>query len=514
MASSSIKSLAKDTAIYGISSMVGRFLNWLLVPLYTREFLPDEYGVVTEIYAYVAILMIVLTFGMETGFFRFANHNRWNDPMQVYTTAMTALLAVSLTFTAAVCVGAPLWAGLIDCPDRPSFVVLMGITVAIDSFSALPFSYLRFKKRPVRFAVIKLLGIGINITLNLFFILFLPWVVDRGVSVPFYDPAYGIGYIFISNLVASAVTLLLLAPELRCRWSFNLTLFREMFSYSFPLLVLGLAGILNQSIDKVIYKWLVPDQAEAMAQIGIYGANYKIAVILVMFLQAFRFAYDPFIFAKQKEEKKRGGERAYADAMKWFVIVAMFIFLAVMMTIDIVKILIDSNYYSGLKVVPLIMGAEIFFGIFYNLSVWYKVTDRTYWGTWFTIIGLAITLGMNAILVPRIGYMGCAWAAVACYGSMAWLSWIVGRLKHPIGYDLKSIGFYIFLGVALWIGADFVVKAITHAGLSFTDALDSSAGLLGWIVKVGAMMIFVSTVIIREKLPVKHFGSVLLKRIS
>lgn len=447
-----IKSLARDTAVYGLSSIVGRFLNWCLVPLYTITFSQAEYGVVTLVYSVVAVVLLMLTYGMETGFFRFANHERWHDPMEVYSTALISLAASSALFILGMmCVLGPASRWL-ECGEHPSFVGMMAVCVALDAFTALPFSYLRYRGRAMRFAAIRLAGIAVNIGLNLFFILLCPWLhkVAPGSVGFFYDPSFGIGYIFLSNLVASALTLLLLIPEL-CgfRRRFNGRLWREMIVYSAPLLVLGVAGIMNQTIDKILFPLLVADRADAMAQLGIYGANYKIAIIMVMFIQAFRFAYEPFIFSRSRD---RGEDRtrAFSDAMKYFVLFALLIFLGVMFYLDIIRYFISPRYFSGLRVVPVVMLAEFFFGVFFNLSLWYKLTDRTMWGAWFSLLGLAVTVGLNALLVPRIGYMGCAWAALCSYGVMMLASYFVGLHYYPIPYRLRRIGAYCALAAVLY----------------------------------------------------------------
>ena len=453
-----IKSLAKDTAIYGLSSIVGRFLNWCLVPLYTRMFPSAEYGVVTFIYSVVALALIILTYGMETGFFRFANHERYKDPMEVYSTSLLSLAASSTAFIVLIMALIRPVSEAMHCGGHESYVVMMGLTVATDAFCCLPFSYLRFRKRPMRFALLRLINIGLNIGLNLFFILICPWlwVQAPGWIAWFYDPDFGIGYIFLANLVSSAVTMLLLLPELRgFSWKFNPRLWREMIVYSAPLLVLGVAGIMNSTLYSILFPELYPDKAEAMSQLGIYGANIKIAIVMVMFIQAFRFAYEPFIFAKAKD---RGDDRmqSYRDAMKYFVIFAMVIFLAVMFYLDILRLFIDKSYFSGLKVVPIVMIAEFFFGIFFNLSLWYKLTDKTVWGMWFSLLGLVITVVLNVVLVPRYGYMGCAWASFACYGTMMAVSYFVGLVKFPIGYQVSRLVFYFVSAIVLWFFAELI----------------------------------------------------------
>lgn len=471
-----IKSLAKDTAIYGLSSIVGRFLNWMLVPLYTNMFPVGEYGVVTLVYAVVALAMVILTYGMETGFFRFANHERWTDPMEVYSTSLISLAISSTAFIVLTgCFLQPASA-LMECADHPSYIMVMAVCVAIDAFLAIPYSYLRYRKRPLRFACLKLINIGLNIGLNLFFILLCPWLMEHapGTVSWFYVPDYGIGYIFLANLIASGLNLLLMAPELRgFRWRFNGRLWGEMLRYSAPLLVLGAAGIMNQTIDKVLYPVLVSDPAEAMYGLGIYGANYKIGILLLVFLQAFRFAYEPFIFSRTKDAPE-GKKKAYSEAMTYFVAFALLIFLGVMYYLDIIKYFISPRYFSGLKVVPLIMLGELFFGIFFNLSVWYKITDHTVWGMWFSLIGLGVTLLLNVLLVPVMGYMGCAVAAMCSYGTMMVASFLVGRRKYPIDYHTRRLGAYfgvaaLLYGIGLYalplLGLGAVVNGVLRFGL-------------------------------------------------
>ena len=448
----SVKSLFKDTAIYGVSSIVGRFLNWCLVPMYTYCFAAAQYGIVTHIYAYVALARIILADGMETGFFRFANHDRWTSPGQVYTTALSSLAVTSTVFIAAACLLSPEIARALDRGAHPSYISMMAVAVGLDAFTAIPFAYLRFRKRPVRFATLKLINIALNIGLNLLFILLCPviWREDPGWIAWFYQPDFGIGYIFLANVISSVVTLALVVPELHAeRWSFSSKLLGEMLRYSYPILIIGIAGIMNQTIDKILYPILDPNKQDAMTQLGIYGANYRIAIVMVMFIQAFRFAYEPFIFA-QNREKGADKNQAYVKSMNWFVIFGMFIFLGVMFFLPILKYFISPAYFSGLRVVPIVMLAELWFGIFFNLSLWYKLTDRTIWGTWFSLMGLAVTLIINIAFVPVYGYMACAWAAFCCYGFMMVASYAVGRRKYPIPYDLRRLLFYVCAALALW----------------------------------------------------------------
>lgn len=454
-----IGSLAKDTAVYGLSSIIGRFLNWCLVPLYTNVFAADEYGVVTFVYSVVALAMIILTYGMETGFFRFANHDRWKDPMEVYSTSLISLAATSLSFIFLTALFISPISGWMECEGHESYVIIMAVCVAIDAFLALPFSYLRYRKRPIRFATLRLINIGVNIGLNLFFILLCPWLMKVAPATVdwFYDPDFGIGYIFLANLMASAVNFFMMLPELRgFAWKFNRVLLKEMLAYSAPLLVLGIAGIMNQTIDKLLLPSLVADKATAMTQLGVYGANYKIAIVMVMFIQAFRFAYEPFIFS-QARERGESKNKAYSDAMKYFVLFALLLFMGVMFYLDILRYFISPAYFSGLKVVPLIMLAELFFGIFFNLSLWYKLSDKTVWGMWFSLFGLAVTVIMNIILVPTMGYMGCAVAALSSYGLMMLASYIIGQIKYPIKYETGRMLGYFAIAAVLYVAGMYML---------------------------------------------------------
>jgi polysaccharide biosynthesis protein len=448
-----MKSLAKDTAIYGLSSILGRFLNWCFVFLYINVLKTTaEYGIVTNLYAYMALLLILLTYGMETGFFRFANDREEKDPLKVYTTGLISLATSSTLFFVAVWVFRAPLAGILGYPEHTDYVWMMALIIAMDAFSALPFAYLRYQKRPVRFAVIKLLSIFLNIVFNLFFILLCPWLYKihpEWISW-FFNPDFLVGYILVSNVISSGAILLVLVPEIfGIHYRFDARVLKRMLRYSFPLLILGIAGIMNQTFDKMFYPVLASGRPDAMSELGIYGAVYKIAIVMVMFTQAFRFAYEPFIFSKNRE-KGEGNKQAYSDAMKYFIIFGLLIFLGVMFYLDIVKYFMPPAYYVGLAVVPIVMLADLFFGIFFNLSLWYKLTDRTQWGAWFSLFGFVITAVMNIAFVPRFGYMACAWAAFVCYLCMMVASYFIGQRIYPIRYDLRSAFVYTLLALVLY----------------------------------------------------------------
>ena len=447
-----LKSLAKDTAIYGLSSIVGRFLNYMLVPLYTAV-LPVStggYGVVSNVYAFTALMLVLLTFGMETGFFRFANKSG-EDPMKVYANSLLSVGGVSLIFVLLCLLFLQPISNLLDYGDHPEFIAMMAVVVALDSFQCIPFAYLRYKKRPVKFAAIKLLSIIGGIGLNLFFLLVCPWLnVHCPATISwFYDPDYLVGYIFISNLIISVVQMFFFIPELTgFAYKLDRVLLKRMVVYSFPVLILGLVGILNQTVDKMIYPFLFEDRQEGLVQLGIYAATSKIAMVMAMFTQAFRYAYEPFVFGKDREGDNR---KMYAAAMKYFLIFSLLAFLAVMFYLDLLRYLVAKGYWEGLGVVAIVMLAEICKGIYFNLSFWYKLTDKTYWGAYFSVIGCVIIVVLNILFVPVYGYLASAWASVAGYAVFFLLSYWIGQKEYPIRYDLKSLGLYVLLAAVLYV---------------------------------------------------------------
>lgn len=446
-----LKALAKDTAIYGLSSIVGRFLNYLLVPLYTATLSAASggYGVITNVYAYTALLLVILTYGMETTFFRFAN-KEGEDPRRVYSTALMAVGFTSLVFIVLVLTFISPISVAMGYAEHPSYVWVMAVTVALDAFQCIPFAYLRYKKRPVKFAALKLANIVMSIALNLVFFLALPaWYESTGgdgfVS-KIYSPEVGVGYAFYINLFCSGALMFLLVKELTgFKYVFDRALMRRMLSYSWPILVLGIAGILNQTADKILFPYIYKG-ADAHAQLGIYGAASKIAMIMAMITQAFRYAYEPFVFGKAKDKDNRD---TYAKAMKYFVIFTLLAFLAVIGYMDILKHLIGSDYWEGLKVVPIVMAAEIMMGVYFNLSFWYKLIDKTIWGAWFSGAGCLVLVIVNVVFVPRYGYMACAWAGFAGYGTAMLLSYFVGQKHYPINYPVKDMALYVVVAVVL-----------------------------------------------------------------
>ncbi|MDL2282475.1 oligosaccharide flippase family protein [Parabacteroides sp. OttesenSCG-928-G06] len=448
-----MKSLAKDTAIYGVSSILGKVLNWLLVPMYVRVFAgTGEFGVYSNAFAWVALLLVILTYGMETGFFRFINKKEEKEPMRVYATTLFSLAVTSVLFVVVTYIFIDPISRLLQYEAYPDYLKMLFLIVGLDAFCSIPFAFLRYQGRPVRFMAIRLTNIGLNIGLNLFFFLACPviWETMPEAISWFYNPGYGVGYAFVANVITSIVTLLLLIPSMRPAFTSkpNIPLLRQMLRYSFPILILGIAGIFNQTADKIVFRFLFDDTQYADEQLGIYSACFKIAVIMVMFIQAFRYAYEPFIFAKNKE---KGDLKVYSEAMKYFIIFGVFIFLGVMYYLDIVKLVfLTPEYYPGLKVVPIVMAGEFFFGIYFNLSLWYKLTDQTHWGAWFSLAGCIVTLLIIVVFAPVYGFMACAWASFCCNLLIMLISYFVGQKKYPIAYDLRSAALYVGIGVLLF----------------------------------------------------------------
>lgn len=446
-----MKNLAKQTAIYGISSILGKFLNWCLVPLYTYTLTNSaEYGVVTNLYAWTALLLVILTYGMETGFFRFANKESKNANT-VYSSILLCVGFTSTLFALLCCSLSTQIANGLGYNEHPEYITLLAIIVALDAFGSIPFAYLRYQNRAIKFASLKVSMILVNILFNIFFLVICPQIHQSNPEwiAWFYNPNYGVGYIFVSNLISTLFVTLLLLPQIFCvPLKLDKGLLKQILAYSLPLLIFGIAGIMNQTIDKIIFPFLIENRIEAETQLGIYGACFKIAMIMMVFTQAFRYAYEPFVFAQNKNEDKK---KQYADAMKFFIIFSLLICLGMIFFIDLFKPLIRSDYWEGLKVVPIILVSYLFQGIFFNLSIWYKLTDKTWFGAIFSLIGLIITITINVLFVPHYGYMASAFASLCCYFCVMLLSYVIGQKHFPIHYDFKSISLYVGVAIILFL---------------------------------------------------------------
>jgi O-antigen/teichoic acid export membrane protein len=447
-----LKQLAGQTAIYGLSSVVARILNFLLVPFYTRVFTDTaEYGIVNELYAYVAFLIIVLTYGMETAFFRFSSKSK--NPNIVFSTALLSILITTFIFILVIVGFYPSFANLLGYGERQEFILLLGLVLAFDAIAAIPFSRLRLENKAFKFAVIKIFNVGINIFFNVLFLIIFPYIVEQKPGIPLMDLLYHdefrVGYVFVSNFIASFLTLGFFVKDIiRTRFRFSAGLWKKMILYSVPLLIAGLAGTVNEVIDRVMLKFRLPENIDALEQIGIYGANVKIAVIMTLFIQMFRYASEPFFFS---HEKRVDNKKLYSEILHYFTLTGSFIFLIVCLYLDLFKYIIGENYHEGLNVVPIILLGNLMLGIYFNFSVWYKLKDITIFGTVFALAGAVVTLVINYYFIPLYGYNASAWGHLIAYTLMAVLSYTFGKFYYPIPYNVRMVFLYIFFAVIIYL---------------------------------------------------------------
>lgn len=445
-----LKSLAKDTAIYGLSSIVGRFLNYLLVPVYTYHIAAESggYGIVSNLYAYSAFLLALLTFGMETTLFRYANKEGEN-PEMVYSNALRMVGAVGMIFLAAVFTFLGPISGAMGYAAHPEYIGCVAIIAALDAFQAIMFVRLRQQHRPMKFMALKMLFIFMSILLTLFVFLVMPkmFADHPALEQAFIRYDYGVGFVFFINLFCTFVVTFGFIKELRgIGYGFDKALAGRMLRYTWPILLFSVVGILNQVADKMLLPKLMPGK-DGMVQLGIYGACVKIAMIMALLTQAFRYAYEPVVFGgKDRSDKKT----TLADGMKYYIIFTLLAYLAVVFYLPIVKHFIAPGYWEGLGVVPIVMLAELFMGVYSNLSFWYKLTDQTWWGALISAIAVAAMIAINVIFVPRIGYWACAWGGLAGYSIAMVLSYFIGQKKYPIDYDLRTIFTYVVIAGAYY----------------------------------------------------------------
>ena len=467
-----IKQLFGQTAVYGFGTVVPRLLNYLLLtPFFTRVFNLGEYGVVTELYAYVVFLMILLTYGMETGYFRYAQLYR--NSTDVFSTSIVSLMVTSGGFILLISLCSESLAAWLGYGGHPEYIRWIGWMVGIDAFTAIPFVRLRWENKAAKFATIRIASVLLNVSLNFAFLYFIPELYRKGIPPDWidrlYNPEIRVGYVFISNLAASIFTLLLLTGTIfRMKMKFNAELLVKMLSYSFPLLIAGVAGTINETLDRVLLKHLLPDHSTALQQLGVYGANYKIAVLMTLFVQMFRYAGEPFFFSKADSPDAR---ELFAAVMKYFILAGLVIFLGVMLYLDLFKHFIGIAFRGGLNIVPIILLGNFLLGIFFNLSIWYKLNNMTRYGAFITLMGSAITFLLNWIFIPLYGYMASAWAHVACYGSMVIVSYIIGQKYYRIPYPVKSIGLYVMMALTIFVVASFAGNAALAVRLSINTLL-------------------------------------------
>lgn len=445
-----IKRLASETAIYGLSSIIGRFLNYLLVPLYTYYFTATEYGIVSEFYAYAGFFSVLLLFGLETGYFRFRQEGITKD--KSYATALLAVLLINTLFLGLIIYNQAPLARLVQYEQHSEYIIYFALILSLDAIAAIPFAHLRAEHKAWRFALIKILEILISIALSLFFIVLCPrWLAHNPPAWlhSIYQPTMGIAYIFIANLCASMAKIVLLLPQFSAlAWGFDKTIFTRLLRYSTPMVVIGFAGVINEMLDRALLKYLLPfDMARNLALLGIYGACYKLSILMSLFIQAFRYAAEPFFFAYARHSDAK---QIYAQVLHFFVIFCVFIFLLVTLFLNFFQYFVGAAFRQGLQIVPILLWANVCLGIYVNLSVWYKLTDRTVLGAAISLAGALLTVVLNILWIPSLGYIGSAWATLLCYASMAIASYLLGRVYYPVPYAIKPLLAYCVLGAVLY----------------------------------------------------------------
>lgn len=495
---SKLKSLAGQTAIYGVSTIVGRLLNYLLVPLYTRIFSPEAYGVVSEFYVYMSFLLIIYSFGMETSFFHFSN--KYPDQQQVYNNTFITLFTNAILLSGLVIILTPWLATILEYPHHWEYFFYVAAIMGLDTLAIAPFVRLRIEGKAKKFALIKVANITINIAFNLFFLLFCPYVLKTNswqwlqpLINYVYNPDIGVGYVFISNLIASLFTLFPLWKEfMYVQFQFDLVLLRKMLIYTFPLIIVGVAGMVNETIDRILLKFLLPGNFQyRMSQMGIYSACYKLSIFMTLTIQAFRMGAEPFFFAEFHE---KDAHQTYSQVMKYFVIFGSIIFLGVMLYIDVLKFIIGKNFRVGLAVVPILLLANLCLGIYYNISIWYKATERNFWGAGIAMFGATITIVLNFILIPRIGYMGAAWTTLATYFAMAVTGYFIGQRFYPVPYPVLKMVTYIGLALLL-----FYVSVLFRNKVMHTSIYSGSINIPTLLFNTLLMILFIAYFLIREK---------------
>jgi O-antigen/teichoic acid export membrane protein len=429
------------------------------VPLYTRVFLPAEYGVVTELYAFVGFFTVLFTYGMETTFFRYTEKSE--KPHEVFGTAFLSILFTTIIFSGVIILSSTPIASYFNNEAHSEYILWFALVLGLDALTAIPFAQLRRENKAMNFALVKLTNIGINIGLNLFFLVLCPIFLanDNTWVNNIYNAEIGVGYVFIANLAASGITLLLLFPQIiKQQLQFNFLLWKEMMAYALPLLVVGFAGIINEMLDRILLRKLLPySEIENLRLLGIYGANYKLSILISLFTQAYRYAAEPVFFAQANKENAK---LLYADMMLYFVLAQCVFFLGIMLHLDYLKYFIGAAYWEGLSIVSVLLLANIALGVYYNLSVWYKLTDKTNLGAYIALFGAAITIAFNVLLIPTLGYMGSAWATLICYVAMVLVSWYYGEKYFPVNYNWKKMG--------LWLAAAIGLFSISNA-ISFAS---------------------------------------------
>lgn len=464
-----LKKLAGDTAIYGISSILGRLINYLLVPIYTRLFLEAEYGVISDLYAWTALVMVFYVFRMETAFFRF--NSRQDTKENAYPTALMSVGIGAIFLSGLMILFADSIAIWLQYPDKSIYIRAFAIILGLDAISEIPYAKLRADARPIKFATVRIINILVNVLANLFFLVALPWVLAHyqtgtlhNWANALYNPNIGIGYVFLSNVLASLTTFILLLPEmLKSKWTIDRTLWKTMIWYAAPLVISGFAGIINEVIDRTLLKTMLPGSlSENLKQVGIYSANYKIAMMLSLFTQAYRYAAEPFFFAQAGD---KNAPNVYAKSTFYFFLASSVGVVLIGSWLDIIILILGKGYREGLGIIPILLFANLFLGIFYNMAIWYKIKDKTHIGAIIGILGALVTLVLNWLLIPKIGYFGSAWATLACYATMSWIVWTWGKKHYPIPYPISKMVSIVGLVIAILAINYALLTNIEHWGM-------------------------------------------------
>lgn len=494
--SNPIKKLANQTAIYGLSSIVARFLNYLLTPFWTKIYSTEQFGIITEMYAYVSFLVVLLTYGMETAYFKYVN-KEGNNGATIFSTVLISVVSTAVFFIAMCTLFAQDVANWLMYPNHYEYVVWFAIIVGVDAVSSIPLAKLRQENKSAKFALVNMLNVAVNIGLNCFFLLYCKsyhgtpdsnFIIDA-----LYNPEIGVGYVFIANLIASLVKFLVLVPDsVQVNFTFDKVQYRKMLRYAMPLLFVGLAGIVNETLDRIMLKRMLVGRiglTETMQQLGIYGANYKLSIVITLFIQAYRYAAEPFFFS---QEKIKGSKLMYGQVMNYFIIVVSTMFLFVTLYLDLFKHFISSSdYWVGLKVVPILLLANVCLGVYFNLSIWYKLSSKTGFGALISIFGALITIVLNFVLIPKFGYVGSAWATLGCYASMVAVSYVAGQKHYPIPYNLKKAAVFVSVSLVLYFVSTFVKEWNGNETQYFVNTLLLLLflGLAYWIEKKGLLQL-------------------------
>ena len=465
---STVRKLASQTVLYGFTYFAGRLLSFMLTPFYTRIFAPSEYGTISIIYSLIPFLTVVYAYGMETGYFYFSNKEK--DDHKIAGTGFLSLIYSSVILSILLMLCSPWLASLVDTRARIDYIIYIAMILAFDNIAVLPFAFLRRHEKSMRFAVLKTMNIILNLCFNFFFLVFCPYILNHNSSgwiynlvSMLYHSGDGVKYVLLSNVISSFIMLILLLPEIRkieLKWSKEI--WQKMLNYSWPLLILGFAGVINETFDRTLLKMRLPgDNIYKLGQIGIYSACYKISIFMTLATQSFRYAAEPFFFKQMRESNSRD---VYATVLKYFSFVTSFIFLGVLLYLPLAMKIIGKNFRGAEDIVPILLMANLFLGLFLYLSQWYKQTEKVLYGAYVSIGGAVITLIINYIFIPEYGYMASAWATLAAYSSMAIVSWVWGQRHFPVNYDIVRIGFYIWFAVALYVVSRLMRDAMFDDG--------------------------------------------------